>query len=159
MKDSFFGGRRGGEEHAVSSDKPGQTQGVPLRSKKQFMAEEGESAVQAAKEVRSLKEADTSSYEAMAPPSMQNEIKRVGQTTFYLMDGVWVDARYREGLKILRVKFGSEGYFQICEREPKLKKLLSVGQSVLLVWKGRAIEVGPEGKERLSTQELREFLN
>ena len=122
------------------------------------MAQEGESAVQAAKEIRSLKEADMTSSEAMGPSSMRDEIKRVGQTTFYLMDDVWVDARYREDLETLRVKFGSDAYFQICQREPELKKLLSVGDRVLLVWKGKALAVGPDGKERLTAQELRDFL-
>jgi len=157
MKKSLLGRGEAGEaptsDHAQEESK-----GVPLRSREQFMAQEGESAVQAAKEIRSLKEADMTSSEAMGPSSMRDEIKRVGQTTFYLMDDVWVDARYREDLETLRVKFGSDAYFQICQREPELKKLLSVGDRVLLVWKGKALAVGPDGKERLTAQELRDFL-
>jgi len=123
----------------------------------EFSATEGENAVKAAKEVRSLKEADVAGVETLTPPDMRDQIKRVGRTTFYLMEGVWVDARYTEGLKTLRVKFGSEAYFQICGRDPELKRLMSVGARVLFVWKGKAIEVGPEGKERVTPQELQEF--
>ena len=42
--------------------------------------------------------------------------------------------------------------------EPKLKKLLSVGERVIVVWKGKCIEVGPQGKETLTPQDMQKYL-
>ena len=127
-----------------------------VQSSESFRESEGAAAVEAAKEVNELK---SGRYDAQgASKDEAAMVRRVGQTTFYLSDGVWVDGRYTQGLEILKVKFGSKAYFQICEREPELKKLLSAGDRVLVVWKGKAIEIGPEGKEDLTEQELSRFL-
>ena len=112
------------------------------RAKEEFRAEEGEAAVRASREVSALKAGEGLYDQGYVDADGEREIKRVGNTTFYKMEGVWVDARYKEGMKILKVKFGSNAYFQICRRAPALKRLLAVGDRVVVVWKGKCIEVG-----------------
>jgi len=82
--------------------------------------------------------------------------KRVGEKSFVRVRGVWVDTAYKGG-ETVKIKFGSKAYFALARTE--LKSLLSVADRCLIVAKsGKAIEIGPEGKEELSEKEIEELL-
>jgi hypothetical protein len=68
-------------------------------------------------------------------------IKYVGEKTFYLRDGVWVDSEYKEGMKTIEVSFGSEGYFNLLSEKSDLGKYFSLGKKVIVCWQGSCYRI------------------
>jgi len=116
------------------SDKGGRGTGAPP-SLSQAPAS-GESAVRAAEEMKKLKDEDTVSerYEA-------EDIKHVGSKTFYLKGDVWTDSEYEESMTAVKIKFGSDEYFDLIKDKPELAKYLSIGTKVIVVYKNKAYEI------------------
>jgi hypothetical protein len=70
-------------------------------------------------------------------------VKRVGVKTFYLENGVWVDGEFKESANLpeTKLKFMSSEYFDLISAEKDLAQYLSLGEEVVLVWKGRLYRV------------------
>ncbi|UCH35756.1 MAG: VWA domain-containing protein [Armatimonadota bacterium] len=78
---------------------------------------------------------------------------------FFNRGGNWEDARYKEGVQqVVQVKAYSEAYFQLTRRRPELNQYFSQGPRVLVVTNGQAIQIGDEGKDVFTEQELDELL-
>ena len=74
---------------------------------------------------------------------------------FFNRAGNWEDARYKEGVQqVINVKAFSEAYFQLARRDPTLNQYFSLGERVLVVTNGQAIQIADEGKESLTEEEL-----
>ena len=74
---------------------------------------------------------------------------------FFNRAGNWEDARYKEGAQaVVRVKAFSEAYFQLSRRDPTLNQYFSLGQNVLVVVNGQAVEIADDGKEVFTEDEL-----
>jgi Ca-activated chloride channel homolog len=73
-------------------------------------------------------------------------VRKVGGKTFYLREGVWVDAEFREDSRLPETKlaFGGEEYFALVGREPELARYLALGERVVVVFKGRVYRVSGE---------------
>jgi len=69
------------------------------------------------------------------------EIKPVGEKTFILRQRVWTDSTYREGMKLVRVGFGSEDYFKLLAAYPHWGKYFALGKQVIVVLDGVAYQV------------------
>ncbi len=67
----------------------------------------------------------------------------VGNRNFFYEKNGWVDAEYVAERKLpeTNVKFGSEEYFKLVERERELAKYLSIGEEVIVVWNSRVYRV------------------
>jgi len=117
------------------------------------LAKEGEGAVQVAQSVARLKHSSV----ADELVSRSRETRRVGEKLFYLTDGVWIDGRYAADKQTLKVKYLSDAYFALAGANAELAKCLALGDRVIVCWKDRCVEVGPEGKESLSPEELKAF--
>jgi Ca-activated chloride channel family protein len=92
-------------------------------------AESGAVAVQASKDAKELRDADK-------VVSQQTEsLKTVGVKTFALRDGVWVDTEFDEAKKlpVKEVKFGSDEYFALVGKTPKLADYFALGTRVVVV--------------------------
>jgi Ca-activated chloride channel homolog len=98
----------------------------------------------------------TSLSDADAASGVRNEanVRRVGTVTFVLRDSVWTDIRYKNdsGL-LLKVKPFSDAYFRLIELQPDLRESLSVGDRAIVVGRTMAIELTPNGVERLSDRD------
>jgi hypothetical protein len=73
-------------------------------------------------------------------------VKEVQGRTFYLQGARWVDAALLEKKpedepEKKRVKYLSDGYFELLSEEPGIGKFLSVGPEVSFLWKGKMIVV------------------
>ena len=71
-------------------------------------------------------------------------VRNVGGKTFYLREGeVWTDAEFKADAKLAEtsVAFGSEAYFDLLKREPKLADYFALGERVVVVFKGRVYRV------------------
>ncbi|KXK05703.1 MAG: von Willebrand factor type A [Acidobacteria bacterium OLB17] len=70
-------------------------------------------------------------------------IRRVDVKTFYLFGEAWTDSEFdpKAGLPELKVKFGSDEYFDLVTKTPELAKYLSLGEQVVIVWKGTVYKI------------------
>lgn len=102
----------------------------------------GNQAVAASKEARKQKEAE-SLAEGDISSDRERSVRTLGTKTFYLESGVWIDSDYKEEAKAreTRITFGSNEYFDIVSRDPELARLLSLGEQVVVVWKGSVLRI------------------
>ena len=92
---------------------------------------------------------------AMFAREKSGAVQRVGDRVFTQRDGVWVDARHRDGLQTVRLRAYSDAYFKLLEALPELRPVLAIGDRVIVAGRSVAIEVGPKGVEQLGEAELR----
>ncbi|GAC1409512.1 MAG: hypothetical protein NVSMB53_01890 [Gemmatimonadaceae bacterium] len=94
----------------------------------------------------------TSTYAADEASGVRDggNIRRAGNVTFVLHDGVWTDVRYKSSGTVLQVKPFSEAYFKLIDLLPELREPFSVGERILVAGRSLAIELTPSGKESLT---------
>ena len=80
-------------------------------------------------------------------------IKRAGNHTFVLRDGIWTDTQYKGSGTVLRVKPFSDAYFKVIELQPDLRDAFAVGDRVIVAGRSVAIELSPNGQEQLSDRD------
>jgi hypothetical protein len=70
-------------------------------------------------------------------------VKVIEDKTFYSIEGVWTDSSYKADAKqaVKKISFGTDEYFVLVRKNPGIAKYLSVGQKVILVFKGTAYEI------------------
>jgi Ca-activated chloride channel family protein len=75
-------------------------------------------------------------------------VRKVGDKTFYLREGVWTDAEFKPEARLpeTALGFGSDEYFALVGREPELARFLSLGERVVVVFKGRVYRVNAATK-------------
>lgn len=72
-------------------------------------------------------------------------IRYVGEKTFILQGGLWTDTTYQPDTMTPRqIAFGSDEYFDLVLANPELARYLAVGERVIVVWQGEAIEITSE---------------
>ncbi len=82
-------------------------------------------------------------------------VQQVGQRGFVNRQGRWEDLRYEPHMDIeLKIKAYSEAYFQLSRAFPTLNKQLALGDNLIVIINGHAIQIGPEGKTRLTDEEI-----
>jgi Ca-activated chloride channel family protein len=97
----------------------------------------GEMAVKESKKARAQQEV------LRVEGEKSETVRKVGGKTFYLREGVWVDSEFREDSRLPQtaLTFGSEEYFALLKREPKLAEYFALGERVLVVYKNRVYRV------------------
>jgi hypothetical protein len=70
-------------------------------------------------------------------------VRRAAGKTFYLIDDVWTDSEFDSDSRLpeTAVTFGSEEYFALLKRHPKLSSYFSLGERVVVVLEGRVYRV------------------
>ncbi|MDQ1605519.1 MAG: Ca-activated chloride channel [Actinomycetota bacterium] len=99
----------------------------------------GVGAVHESVTVTRMKDADRAESEGRS-----GAVRNVAGKTFYLREGdVWTDAEFKADSKLTEtaVAFGSEAYFDLIKREPKLADYFSLGERIVVVFKGRVYRV------------------
>ncbi|HYH83622.1 MAG TPA: VIT and VWA domain-containing protein [Longimicrobium sp.] len=73
--------------------------------------------------------------------------QRVGEKTFYLLEGVWTDAEIRADARLpeTTVTFGSDEYYALLGRVPALGRYFALGERVAVVVDGRVYRVRAAG--------------
>jgi hypothetical protein len=100
----------------------------------------GREAVELSKRKDSLNKADKlSSAEAQSSAQTRTVAGRI----FYLRSGVWTDSEFKADAKLpeVKVKFGSDAYFNLLSQEPRLADFFALGERVVVVWKGKVYRV------------------
>jgi hypothetical protein len=95
-------------------------------------------AVQQSKRAREQQEA-----ERVSRDDLSSAVRNVGGKTFYLRDDVWVDAEFKTEARLpeTTLEFGSEAYFALLKREPRLAEFFALGERVVVVLDGRVYRV------------------
>ncbi|HEX8189664.1 MAG TPA: VIT and VWA domain-containing protein [Pyrinomonadaceae bacterium] len=101
-------------------------------------AKTGEMAVRQSKRDRAQQEAVRAEEGAAS-----SAVRKVGDKTFYLRDGVWTDSEFRADAKLpeTAVEFGGDEYFALIRRAPQLARFFSLGERVVVVHNGRVYRV------------------
>src|SRR5688572_15261541 len=84
-------------------------------------------------------------------------VRRLGNTTFLLRDGVWTDAKFRKESLVLRVKPFSDAYFKLIEAMPELREAFAFSERLVIAGRSMAIELTAQGKEQLTDSDLRQL--
>lgn len=106
----------------------------------------GEIAVAQSKRDRAEQETVRITSDEKDTPS--SVVRNVGNKTFYLRDGVWTDAEFNAEARKpeTTLTFGSDEYFALLQREPRLAKYFSLGERVVVVYGGRVYRVNAATK-------------
>ncbi len=74
----------------------------------------------------------------------QTDVRSIGGKTFYLREGVWIDAEFKAESRLPETPlvFGSDDYFALLRREPRLAEFFALGERVVVVFKDRVYRVG-----------------
>lgn len=72
-----------------------------------------------------------------------NNVKKAGVKTFYEENGVWIDGEFKEEAKLaeIKLKFASDEFFDLIAKEKELAQYFSVGEQVVVVWKGKVYRI------------------
>lgn len=101
--------------------------------------------------------ANYSQFSAEGGEITYSNVQVANNQAYFNRAGNWQDSRYREGQSVVQVRAFSEAYFQLSRRFPSLNQALSFGDNVLVLVNDQAVQIGPEGKERFSDEELRQL--
>jgi Ca-activated chloride channel homolog len=127
---------RAGTGGGLARDMP-----APMSAPKEAAAATtGETAVRQSKRARAQQEAVREDDEVLRAEA---GAQKVGDKTFYLREGVWVDSEFKTEAKLpeTALAFGSDEYFELLKREPQLARFFSLGERVVVVYKGRVYRV------------------
>ncbi len=58
--------------------------------------------------------------------------RTIGAKTFVNIGGVWIDQAYKPDIKVVKIKYLSEAYFDILSRAKDAKRILALGDRI--VW-------------------------
>jgi Ca-activated chloride channel family protein len=133
----------------VATPMPGRTGSVGARNRaapppnaapapSSITAITGAEAVQLSKAAREQQDAARVKSE---PKS--DAVRRVGGKTFYRDSTVWIDSEFKPESRLPEtvLVFGSDEYFALLKREPKLGSYFALGESVIVVFEGRVYKV------------------
>ncbi len=85
-------------------------------------------------------------------------VQNVARRTFYQRGDYWEDARVGEGQEFLQIKQFSDAHFRLLEAYPGLSQYSTLGNVRLVLENNQAIEIGPDGKEKLTDAEIDSLL-
>jgi Ca-activated chloride channel family protein len=99
----------------------------------------GESAVVYAQAEREMKESVT----IASPESYFTSVRSIADKTFQLKDEEWIDTEVKDSAALPKVEvhFGSDEFFNLIAKEPKLAEFFSLGKRVTVVFKGKVYRV------------------
>ena len=124
-----------------AADASGANQSMPAPTPESLAAAKtGAAAVRESKRARSQQEA----VQVLKNEEASSAIRHVGGKTFYLREGdVWADSEFKPETRLPETSliFGSEEYFALLKREPRLAEYFALGERIIVVFKGRVYRV------------------
>jgi Ca-activated chloride channel family protein len=160
------GGRRGGPSADAPASAP-PAKMAKAEDRMQVMAKpkgrpadalgavSGAEAVTMADALKDMRSADKESAEADDVAG----IRYAGGRSFGYRNGLWVDLEYTKSMQVLKVKYMGKAFFALLAQSPRLKQVFSLGERlIVVVGKGRAIEIGPDGRDDIPESEWKPYL-
>lgn len=84
-------------------------------------------------------------------------VQNVAGRTFFRKGNIWFDNNYPSGQKVVKVQALSDAHFQLLKARPELNKYASVGDEVVINLGKVSVQVGKDGKEKLTEADLKEL--
>lgn len=109
----------------------------PLAQDEALRADSGAEAVNAAEALRDYAEASTTTQ------VRSQEVRYVGDKTFYRREGFWVDSQFDQGWQTRTYQYGSNAYFDLLRSQPQLGRYLALGREVVLRNGDEQIRIAP----------------
>jgi len=85
----------------------------------------GSDAIQLSKDISSYKKEKINNQSTAY-------IKQLDGHTFHYQNNVWIDDKYNKKMKTITLKYASKEYFDYLQKNPKLKKLFSIGLKLII---------------------------
>jgi hypothetical protein len=121
-----------------------------LRRTESLSASSGQVAVDAAKDLRKMKEISSTTADEESGTR-----RSVAGKTFSLSGGMWVDSELQGNeANVLKIKYLSDAYFEALRVNPELKDVFALGTQVRIKLSNVVLEVGPEGLDKLSPEQV-----
>ncbi|MEK7468559.1 MAG: VIT domain-containing protein [Planctomycetota bacterium] len=76
--------------------------------------------------------------------SDEGAVTTVGNKTFYCVDGVWMDQKFKMGGETMKVEYLSDEYFKLLSAVPAAGKYFALGDHVIVILDGKTYEVMPK---------------
>jgi Ca-activated chloride channel family protein len=86
-------------------------------------------------------------------------VAQAGTKTFFNKNGLWVDTEYEGKLETIKVERFSQAYFKLLSRVPEIGKYLALGDKIIFLLNGKAIEISDQGKSDFTESELKALLS
>lgn len=84
----------------------------------------------------------------------QSQTRQVGDRTFMKKDGQWLDARFTEQTRSIKVKPFSPAYFSLVEKLPELKAMFALGERVTVAGRSVTLVLDAQGADQLTAAEV-----
>jgi len=112
----------------------------------------GASAVQMSKSLRTMREA-----EVVVREEQKSNFRYIGGRTFYWQNGKWEDSDYADQ-KTVKIKKGSQAFINLILTYPELGKFMSLGDEIIVKFKGKFIHISDKGIEKANKKELKKLI-
>jgi Ca-activated chloride channel family protein len=118
---------------------------------RRFGAKDGKAGVDVAGKLRQLKEAEQAGDTRLA------EFRKAAGTRFFLYNDMWVDEKFEADAEMTFIKFGSEAFFKLIEKSPKLLEAFKLGTRVVVTTaEGNVVAVCGTGNETMTDAQVLE---
>lgn len=71
----------------------------------------------------------------------QAEVKYVDKKTFFMKKEFWTDSEYEPEMKVIKITYGSDEYFDLLSKEPELGKYLALGTKIIICHKDKCYKI------------------
>lgn len=85
-------------------------------------------------------------------------VQNVAQTTFYQRGAYWEDGNLKPDQQFVKIKQFSDAHFALLRKSPKLSQYSTLGNVRLLLENNQGVEIGPDGKDKLTDEEIKQLL-
>ena len=85
-------------------------------------------------------------------------VQNVAQRTFYQRGQYWEDANLKPNQQFVKIRQFSEAHFKLLAKYPKMSQYSTLGNVRLLLGNNQGIEIGPEGKDKMTDDEISKLL-
>ena len=111
---------------------------APLAEDPALHAKSGADAVAASEELSAYADAENTTR------VRSQEVRYVGDRTFFLRHDYWEDSRFDHSAPTLNYRYGSEAYFQLVAQQPQLGRYLALGKNVLIASGNQQFRIGAD---------------
>jgi len=86
-------------------------------------------------------------------------VAQAGTKTFFNKNGLWVDTEFEGKVETIKIERFSQAYFKLLSRVPEIGKYLALGDKVIFLLHGKAVEISDQGKSDFTESELKALLS
>jgi len=89
----------------------------------------------------------------------RTQVQFIAGRTMILKDGIWREENLDPALRVVKIEYGSDTYFNLLDLYPELQNILSLGDNLEFSWYYCLIKIGATGEAKLTPKELVKIFN